>query len=324
MLAANSRQALVGAGTLAAGRAAASLAPRRSAGPPLRRRGPDFLPWVVGWRCCSAAPCWCGRPAAAAFASWRKPSGDERGHWPGFVWVSAGILANAALITTMGFILSCALCFVLAVRGFKSAEGRLDLSPKASARRPRRRRGDLRTGVLDVHQVAGDQPARPDLHRAGFDDTPFVAALRPPEGAQSFLGRPGGRPDKWTSGTTCCRASSTAGTPINLMWALLGCTIGTAVGVLPGIGPAHRGGHAAADHAEGRPDRVDDLLRRHLLRGHVRRLDHLDPAQHAGRGRLDGHRARRQQDGQSTAAPARRWPPRRSAPSWPAPSPPCW
>jgi putative tricarboxylic transport membrane protein len=30
----------------------------------------------------------------------------------------------------------------------------------------------------------------------------------------------------------------TAGTPINLLWALFGCTIGTAVGVLPGIGPA--------------------------------------------------------------------------------------
>ncbi len=30
----------------------------------------------------------------------------------------------------------------------------------------------------------------------------------------------------------------TAGTPINLLWALIGCTIGTAVGVLPGIGPA--------------------------------------------------------------------------------------
>ena len=50
------------------------------------------------------------------------------GHWPGFAWVSAGLLANAALITTIGFILSCTLCFVLAVRGFKSAEGRLDLS----------------------------------------------------------------------------------------------------------------------------------------------------------------------------------------------------
>jgi len=31
---------------------------------------------------------------------------------------------------------------------------------------------------------------------------------------------------------------ATAATPINLMWALIGCTIGTAVGVLPGIGPA--------------------------------------------------------------------------------------
>jgi len=30
----------------------------------------------------------------------------------------------------------------------------------------------------------------------------------------------------------------TAGTPANLLWALLGCTLGTAVGVLPGIGPA--------------------------------------------------------------------------------------
>ena len=31
---------------------------------------------------------------------------------------------------------------------------------------------------------------------------------------------------------------ATAGTPINLLWALLGCTLGTAIGVLPGIGPA--------------------------------------------------------------------------------------
>ncbi|MEK8050609.1 tripartite tricarboxylate transporter permease [Ideonella sp. DXS22W] len=31
---------------------------------------------------------------------------------------------------------------------------------------------------------------------------------------------------------------ATAGTPVNLLWALLGCTIGTAVGVLPGIGPS--------------------------------------------------------------------------------------
>ncbi len=31
---------------------------------------------------------------------------------------------------------------------------------------------------------------------------------------------------------------ATAGTPINLMWAFVGCAIGTAIGVLPGLGPA--------------------------------------------------------------------------------------
>jgi putative tricarboxylic transport membrane protein len=31
---------------------------------------------------------------------------------------------------------------------------------------------------------------------------------------------------------------ATALTPMNLLWALLGCIIGTAVGVLPGLGPA--------------------------------------------------------------------------------------
>ena len=31
---------------------------------------------------------------------------------------------------------------------------------------------------------------------------------------------------------------ATAGTPINLMWAFVGCVIGTGIGVLPGLGPA--------------------------------------------------------------------------------------
>ena len=39
-------------------------------------------------------------------------------------------------------------------------------------------------------------------------------------------------------GAQLMQGFATAGTPINLLWALLGCTIGTAVGVLPGIGPA--------------------------------------------------------------------------------------
>ena len=39
-------------------------------------------------------------------------------------WVAAGVLANAALITVLGFIFSCTLCFVLAVRGLRQSEGR--------------------------------------------------------------------------------------------------------------------------------------------------------------------------------------------------------
>ena len=36
--------------------------------------------------------------------------------------MSVGLLANAALITTIGFILSCALCFVLAARGARLSQ----------------------------------------------------------------------------------------------------------------------------------------------------------------------------------------------------------
>ena len=88
--------------------------------------GPNFLPWVV-----SAALGVCGVLSVAqaltgGFRFLEEGSGAEQGHWPGFAWVSAGLLLNALLITTLGFILSCALCFMLAVRGFKSAEGRAD------------------------------------------------------------------------------------------------------------------------------------------------------------------------------------------------------
>jgi putative tricarboxylic transport membrane protein len=93
--------------------------------------GPNFLPWVVAslLLLCGGFLIW--EANSGGFRQMDDLDGAEHGHWPGFVWVSAGILANAALITTLGFILSCALCFVLAVRGFKSAEGRLDMSLRA-------------------------------------------------------------------------------------------------------------------------------------------------------------------------------------------------
>jgi putative tricarboxylic transport membrane protein len=42
--------------------------------------------------------------------------------------MSTALLLNAALITTIGFIFSCTLCFVLAARGLRNAQGAIDSS----------------------------------------------------------------------------------------------------------------------------------------------------------------------------------------------------
>ncbi len=93
--------------------------------------GPNFVPWVV-----AVALALCGvllmrEALSGGFRQMEEPSGSEHGYWPGFAWVSAGILLNAALITTIGFILSCALCFMLATRGYKASQGAPDFGPGA-------------------------------------------------------------------------------------------------------------------------------------------------------------------------------------------------
>ncbi|MBS1178208.1 MAG: hypothetical protein H6R06_2620 [Proteobacteria bacterium] len=124
-------QTLVGAGVLVLGLLVAAGATQISSEAGYGGVGPNFLPWVVGGllALCGAFLVW--EALSGGFRELEAASGADRGHWPGFVWVSAGLLANAALITTIGFILSCTLCFVLAVRGFRSSEGRLDLSLRA-------------------------------------------------------------------------------------------------------------------------------------------------------------------------------------------------
>jgi putative tricarboxylic transport membrane protein len=86
--------------------------------------GPNFLPWVV-----SAALLGCGalllwQALRGGFRERDEPSGAARGDWVALAWVSAGVLVTAALITRVGFVLACALCFALAVRGLRGAEGR--------------------------------------------------------------------------------------------------------------------------------------------------------------------------------------------------------
>lgn len=124
-------QVLVGVGVLGLGMLIAAGAMQISSDAGYGGVGPNFLPWVVGGALalCGAFLVW--EASTGGFRQLEAASGADTGHWPGFVWVSAGLLANAALITTIGFILSCTLCFVLAVRGFRSSEGRLDLSLRA-------------------------------------------------------------------------------------------------------------------------------------------------------------------------------------------------
>ena len=124
-------QTILGAGTLALGLLLAAGATQISSEAGYAGVGPNFLPWVVAvmLTVCGAWLVWESR--SGGFREMEEPTGAATGHWPGFVWVSAGLLLNAALLTTLGFILSCTLCFVLAVRGFKSAEDRLDMSPRA-------------------------------------------------------------------------------------------------------------------------------------------------------------------------------------------------
>src|SRR4051812_12041252 len=93
--------------------------------------GPNFLPWVV-----AAVLTICGvmivrEAMTGGFRELEDPSGADRAWWQGLVWVSAGLLANAALITTIGFILSCTLCYLLAVQGLRRAQGQRATTTRA-------------------------------------------------------------------------------------------------------------------------------------------------------------------------------------------------
>ncbi|MES2977064.1 MAG: tripartite tricarboxylate transporter TctB family protein [Pseudomonadota bacterium] len=125
-LASHRLQTVVGVGIvlLGAGLAAGALSIPAAAG--YGGVGPNFLPWVV-----SLALLICGvfivrESLTGGFRHLDAPGGEEKPYWTGFAWMSAGLLANAALITTIGFILSCALCFVLAVQGLRGSEGHHD------------------------------------------------------------------------------------------------------------------------------------------------------------------------------------------------------
>ena len=95
--------------------------------------GPNFLPWLVTGVLLICGVLLIREAGSGGFRQLEPPSGADRAWWPGLVWVSAALLLNAALITTIGFILSCTLCYVLAVQGLRRSQGQRSATPRLIA-----------------------------------------------------------------------------------------------------------------------------------------------------------------------------------------------
>jgi putative tricarboxylic transport membrane protein len=133
-------QALVGAGVFLIGVALAAGAVSIPSAAGYGGIGPNFLPWLIALVLGLCGVMIIREARTGGFRNMEPPSGADRACWAGCAWVSAGLLANAALITTIGFILSCTLCYVLAVQGLRRAAGE-------PAGRPRTLAIDLITGI---------------------------------------------------------------------------------------------------------------------------------------------------------------------------------
>lgn len=116
-------QTLVGAGVVLIALALAAGAVSIPSAAGYGGIGPNFLPWLIAFVLAVCGLMIIREARTGGFRNMEPPSGADRAYWPGCAWVSAGLLANAALITTIGFILSCTLCYVLAVQGLRRAAG---------------------------------------------------------------------------------------------------------------------------------------------------------------------------------------------------------
>lgn len=119
----NKAQAVVGGGVVATALGLAFGAIDISSTAGYGGVGPNFLPWVIALSLLVCG-CWIVWEAfTGGFRELDTPAGADKAYWPGFIWLSAGLLINAALITRIGFIFSCTLCFVLAVQGLRASQG---------------------------------------------------------------------------------------------------------------------------------------------------------------------------------------------------------
>ncbi len=91
--------------------------------------GPNFLPLVVGVALVACGAWLLVETFTGGLRQIEEPSGAEHGDWVAFAWTSVAIMLDALLIERIGFILACTLCYVVAVRGLRWAQGRRDAAP---------------------------------------------------------------------------------------------------------------------------------------------------------------------------------------------------
>ncbi len=104
--------------------------------------GPDFLPWLTAsvLGLCGLWLCW--EALTGGYRHLDASDGAQQGDWGAFAWVCAGLLVNASLITSLGFILSCTVCYAIATQGLRRATGQIHAgSAKTMAK-------DVVTGLL--------------------------------------------------------------------------------------------------------------------------------------------------------------------------------
>src|SRR5688500_8345250 len=61
--------------------------------------GPNFLPWVVALGLAACGVMILREALTGGFRDREEPDGSPQAWWPGLVWITAALLANAALIT---------------------------------------------------------------------------------------------------------------------------------------------------------------------------------------------------------------------------------
>ncbi|WP_423600986.1 tripartite tricarboxylate transporter TctB family protein [Roseateles sp. MS654] len=117
-------QTLVGVAAIAVGGVMAAGAAAIPSDAGYAGIGPNALPWFVAvvLIVCGAWLVWEAR--TGGFRQVEPPSGAPKADWLSAAWVAGAVVANAALITTIGFVFACTLCFALAVRGLRRAEGK--------------------------------------------------------------------------------------------------------------------------------------------------------------------------------------------------------